>query len=275
MGKTMKAPILVSIPHGGWKVADEIKDIWALSKKDAFHDGDPFTSKIYDYSERVVFQIVMEYYRAVIDLNRQPDDIAPENPDGVIKSHTCWNVPVYKQESLPDATLTKILLEQYYYPYHKQMEEQIKNPDIKLAVDCHSMAAKSPPIEADAGAVRPLICLGNLGDENGEIEPVFNRVTCDPELIRFMANEFRIVFQHEDLEVAPPAIATVNVPFNGGNITRRYGGRGTPFVQIEMSRALYLTEEYFDEKNLKVKESRIKDLNEKVWTVLSNTANNL
>jgi N-formylglutamate amidohydrolase len=65
------------------------------------------------------------------------------------------------------------------------------------------------------------------------------------------------------------------VPFNGGNITRRYGGRGTPFVQIEMSRALYLTEEYFDEMNLKVKESRIKDLNEKVWTVLSDTASNL
>ena len=65
--------------------------------------------------------------------------------------------------------LKKILLDKYYGPYHKQMEEQIKNPDIKLAVDCHSMAAKSPPIEADVGAVRPLICLGNLGDENGEI----------------------------------------------------------------------------------------------------------
>jgi len=42
----MKVPILVSIPHGGWKVADEIKEIWALSKKDAFHDGDPLTSKM-------------------------------------------------------------------------------------------------------------------------------------------------------------------------------------------------------------------------------------
>ncbi len=271
----MKAPILVSIPHGGWKVADEIKDIWALSKKDAFHDGDPFTSRIFDFSDRIEFQIVMEYYRAVIDLNRRPDDIAPKNPDGVIKSHTCWNVPVYKQESLPDETLKKILLEKYYFPYHKQMEEQIKNPDIKFAVDCHSMAAKSPPIEADAGAVRPLICLGNLGDENGEIEPVFNRVTCDPELIRFMADECRIVFQHEDLEVDPPALATMNVPFNGGNITRRYGGRGVPFVQIEMSRALYLTRNYFDETNLEIKESRIKDLNEKVWKVLSNTAGNL
>ena len=271
----MKAPILVSIPHGGWKVADEIKDIWALSKKDAFHDGDPFTSQIYDFSDRVEFQIVMEYYRAVIDLNRQPDDIAPQNPDGVIKSHTCWNVPVYKQNFLPDKVLKKILLDKYYFPYHQHMEEQIKNRDIKLAVDCHSMAAKSPPIEADAGAVRPLFCLGNLGDENGEIESIFNRVTCDPELIRFMADEFRIVFQHEDLEVEPPAIATMNVPFNGGNITRLYGGRGVPFIQIEMSRALYLTKKYFGESKLKAKESRIKDLNEKVWKVLSNTVRNL
>jgi formiminoglutamase len=271
----LKAPILISIPHGGWKVADEIEDIWALSNKDAFHDGDPFTSEIYDFSDRVKYQIVMEYYRAVVDLNRQPDDIAPKNPDGVIKSHTCWNVPVYKQDSLPDETLTNILLDKYYFPYHKKMEDQINDPDIRLAVDCHSMAAKSPPIEADAGTVRPLICLGNLGDENGEIEPVFGRVTCDPELIRFMANEFAVVFQHEDLEVDPPAIATMNVPFNGGNITRLYGGRGVPLVQIEMSRALYLTKNHFDETNLKVKESRIKDLNEKIWKVLSNTVRHL
>ena len=271
----MKAPILVSIPHGGWKVGEEIKEIWALSKKDAFHDGDPLTNQIYDFSDRVEIQIVMEYYRAMIDLNRQPDDIAPQNPDGVIKSLTCWNVPVYKQESLPDETLKKNLLQKYYFPYHKQLEEQIKNPNIKLAVDCHSMAAKSPPIEADAGVVRPLICLGNLGDENGEIESVFNRITCAPEAIRFMADEFRHVFQYEDLEVDPPAIATMNVPFNGGNITRRYGGRGVTFVQIEMSRALYLSKNYFDETNLQVKESRIKDLNEKVWKVLSNTIRNL
>ena len=42
-----------------------------------------------------------------------------------------------------------------------------------------------------------------------------------------------------------------------------------------MTRALYLTKNYFDETNLKVKESRIKDLNEKVWKVLSNTVRNL
>jgi len=48
-----------------------------------------------------------------------------------------------------------------------------------------------------------------------------------------------------------------------------------PFVQIEMSRALYLTKNCFDEIRLKVKESRIQDLNKKVWRVLSNTVKNL
>jgi len=267
----MKLPMLVSIPHGGWKVADELMDIWALSEKDAFHDGDPYTSKIYDFSDKVEFQLIMEYYRAVVDLNRRPDDIAPANPDGVIKSHTCWNVPVYKPNSLPGENLKKMLLDKYYYPYHKQLDEIVINQSIKFAVDCHSMAAKSPPIEADADAVRPLICLGNLGDEKGEIEPVFNRVTCDPELINFMADQFKIVFQHEDLDVDPPDIATMNVPFNGGYITRCFGGRGVPFVQIEMSRALYLNKASFDEINLIVKQSRINDLNEKIWKVLSNT----
>jgi len=42
-----------------------------------------------------------------------------------------------------------------------------------------------------------------------------------------------------------------------------------------MSRALYLTKKYFDETNLEVKESRIKDLNDKVWKVLANTVRNL
>jgi len=67
----------------------------------------------------------------------------------------------------------------------------------------------------------------------------------------------------------------MNVPFNSGNITRCYGNKGVPLVQIEMSRALYLSKAYFYETNLAVKGSRIKDLNDKTWKVLSNTVKNL
>ena len=118
----MTEPLLVSVPHGGWKVAEEVRDIWALSKKDAFHDGDPFTPIIYDFSDRVSCQLVMEQYRAVVDLNRAPDDIAPRNKDGVIKSHTCYDIEVYQPGALPDDALKKVLLDRYYYPYHEKLQ---------------------------------------------------------------------------------------------------------------------------------------------------------
>jgi formiminoglutamase len=271
----MKEPILVSIPHGGWKVAEEIEEIWALSPRDALHDGDPFTARIYDFADNVSCQLVMEQYRAVVDLNRAPDDIAPKNKDGVIKSHTCYDVEVYKPGALPGEELKQRLLERYYYPYHRQLEAWLAREDVKFGVDCHSMAALSPPIEADAGTPRPLICLGNLGDAGGEVTPEFDRITCSVEMVNFMQEEFAAAFQHEDLELEVPATATMNVPFNGGYITRRMGNRGIPFVQIEMSRALYIDNRWFDDESLKIDDRRIRDLNHKVWSVLRKVAPNL
>ena len=271
----MKAPVLVSVPHGGWRVAEELTEIWALCERDAFHDGDPFTSRIYDFADRAAVQLVMEYYRAVIDLNRAPDDIAPANPDGVVKSHTCYEVEVYKPGCLPDEALKKILLDRYYYPYHRALAEAIGRDDVRLGVDCHSMAAVSPPIEKDAGTARSLVCLGNLGDAAGEPTEPFNRVTCPPEMMRFVVDEFAKAFRHEDVELEVPAVASANLPFNGGYITRQIGAVEIPFFQIEISRALYLCRPYFDEEMLQIDERRLKDLNAKIWGVLETTAGNL
>jgi formiminoglutamase len=271
----MPAPVLISIPHGGWRVPEELKDVWALSPQDAFRDGDPLTARIYDFADRVSVQAVMEYYRAAVDLNRAPDDIAPANPDGVIKSHTCFNVEVYRPGCLPDEELKKALLDRYYHPYHRALTDAMDREDVRMGVDCHSMAAVAPPIEADAGVARPLICLGNLGDADGEICEPFNRITCPPDMILFVAEEFGRAFEHEDVDIEVPAVATANVPFSGGYITRAMGGGDTPFFQIEMSRALYLTQRFFDEERLEVDERRLADLNAKVWRVLERTVANL
>jgi N-formylglutamate deformylase len=267
-----REPLLISIPHGGWRVAPEVAARWALSEHDALHDGDPFTARIYDFRDRVAAQIVMEQYRAVVDLNRAPHDIAPANPDGVVKSHTCYQVEVYRPGHHPDEALQATLLERYYHPYHTWLDEQITRADVRLGIDCHSMAAVAPPIEADAGVPRPLICLGNLGDAAGRVCPPHGRVTCPPELLQLMADECARVFAHEDVEVEAPAVASMNVPFSGGYITRRVGSLGViPFVQIEMSRALYLCRPYFDDATLAIDERRVADLNAKVWRVLVKT----
>jgi len=155
------------------------------------------------------------------------------------------------------------------------LDQALQQENLKLGVDCHSMAAVSPPIESDAGTPRPLICLGNLGDAEGLVCKPFRRITSPPELVLFMRDEFRKVFAHEDVDLEVPDIATANLPFSGGYITQRVGGGPMPFVQIEMSRALYLSPRFFDEATLVVQAGRIQDLNHKVFQVLKRTVENL
>jgi formiminoglutamase len=217
----------------------------------------------------------MEVYRAVVDLNRAPDDVPPRNRDGVIKSHTCFDVEVYRPGSLPDEKLQKLLLDRYYHPYHRRLQSWLGRDDLRMGVDCHSMVAVAPPIEEDAGTPRPLICLGNLGDAAGETVPEVGRATCSAEMLRFVGDEFERALRHEDVDLEVPATVTHNVPFRGGYITRQMGNKTIPFFQVEMSRALYLAAPYFDAATLEIDDRRVRDLNAKVWQVLRNTVRNL
>jgi N-formylglutamate deformylase len=270
-----KLPVLISIPHGGWKVPDELLEFWALSPAEVFHDGDPYTPQIFDFADRVVAQVTMEYFRAAIDLNRAPDDCAPENPDGVLKSLTCYDVPVYRDGFLPGPDLKQRLLDRYYHPYHRFLDETFAGGEVKLGIDCHSMAAVSPPNTGNPGQPRPLICLGNLGGADARVCPPYNRLSCEPQLLEYMRDRFANVFQHEDVDIDVPATATMNVPFSGGHITRTMGYHELPFVQIEMSRALYLATPHFDAQKLTVDQERLRDLNEKIWRVIEATVRHL
>jgi N-formylglutamate deformylase len=257
----MPEPMLISVPHGGWRVPAEVEEIWALPDREAFFSGDPYTGQIYNFSGRVSCQQLMDYSSAVIDLNRSPDDI-------VIAE-------VYKPGCLPDETLLERLLDRYYHPYYRRLEEALCRSDVRMGVDCHSMAAIAPDSASDAGYPRPLICLGNLGDVAGEIGPSGMELSCDPEMIRFVAEEFSRVMQHEDVELAVPAHAALNTPDAGGRITREMADSATPFFQIQLSQVLYLSRPHFDKHRLEVDMRRLADLNAKVWQVLKKTVRNL
>ena len=53
----------------------------------------------------------------------------------------------------------------------------------------------------------------------------------------------------------------LNDPFHGGHITRTYGNNPLPWIQIEMNRKMYLSEEWFDKESLTVNTSRLQELN--------------
>lgn len=206
----MKLPLLISVPHAGKQVPPEVEGICLLSRDDILADRDVGATAIYySLKENSKAFITSDIARALIDLNRPPHDIGG---DGVIKSHTCWNVPVYS--NFPDDALIRNLLARYYFPYHEKLTGGAGNKAIRLGIDCHTMSAIGPPVGPDPGQERPLVCVSNADG------------TCPEEWIKGLAHCISEVFKEK---------VAINTPFRGGYITRSHGAE-MPWIQVEISR---------------------------------------
>lgn len=212
----MKLPFLVSVPHAGLTIPDEVQDICLLTPEEIYDDSDGGATEIYSDLEEVL-EIFMSSVvaRAIVDLNRATNDF---RKDGVIKTHTCYDVPVYSE--FPSKKLIERLLSDYYHPYHQKLEKFTHSKNIKVGIDCHTMAAVGPPIGPDAGKKRPLVCLSNADG------------TCPDEWLDELANCFLKVFPHEQVKI--------NEPFKGGYIIRTYSS-DLPWLQIELSRTEHIS----------------------------------
>ncbi len=237
-------PCLVTVPHGGTSVPDFLAGRFILSTKDLFDDIDACTRDIYALSERVSVWKDTDIARPVVDLNRDSGDRPPANPDGVVKTHTCFGVPVYDPAQPLDDALAENLIATFHRPFHGFIEDTLTTQkELQIAFDCHTMSEFAPPISPDAGKPRPTFCLGNRFGE-----------TCPDAIANVLADCLRKVFQLPATEV------TLNQPFAGGYITRTYGNRPIPWIQIEMNRKLYLKEPWFDERELSVDPERLRFL---------------
>lgn len=209
----MVLPLLISVPHAGLRVPPEVESLCQLTEAQIVEDGDEHAAEIYDIADQVVSYVTTDVARAIVDLNRAEDD---RRPDGVVKTHTCFNVPVYR-EPLTDTTIER-LLAVYYRPYHDRLR-QLSDSDVRLAVDCHTMLAVGPPIGPGPGIERPHVCLSHADG------------TCPDEWMDALAASF-------EEEFGPHV--SVNDPFKGGYITRTHAA-DMPWVQLELSRAPFAT----------------------------------
>jgi N-formylglutamate deformylase len=237
-------PLLISIPHGGEKIPGEVEGKLNLGIRELIEDSDAFTKAIYDIGETALKVIHFDILRAVVDPNRSPDDLPPGNPDGVVKSHTCYNKKIYRDDYHKDAHLIDLLLTKYYQDYHIRIQKEIKRGDIEIAFDCHSMASVAPDIAPDPGKRRPMVTLGNNHEK-----------ACDIATTEKLARSFMEVFGLDENDV------TINNPFAGGYITRKYGNQPIPWIQIEMNRGLYLDERWYNTSKIEMNESRLKVIN--------------
>jgi formiminoglutamase len=186
-------------------------------------DGDAYTGDIYHLDDHVMWVSWTRIARCFVDLNRSPHELPPEAKDGVIKDMTSYGVRVYQAGREPDEELMALLITLYYEPYHREIAEALKMPGLRLALDCHAMAPIGSPVSRDPGQRRPSFCLGNAGG-----------LTCPSPMLEKLASCFVRAFR------LPPEEVALNRPFSGGYLTRTYGQGKTPWVQVEINKAMFL-----------------------------------
>jgi N-formylglutamate deformylase len=208
----MKLPLLISVPHAGILTPPEVEDISLLTINQIVKDGDEGAAEIYALESEVEAFITTDIARAFVDLNRPEHD---RNKDGVVKTHTCWNEQIYKRPLLENEIGR--LLENYYRPYHRRLSTL--SQFVKLGVDCHTMSAQAPPIAANPGEERPLLCLSNADG------------TCPDSWFHSLAEHLEHTFERD---------VSLNHPFQGGHIIRSHSPEMS-WIQLELSRAPFLS----------------------------------
>jgi formiminoglutamase len=207
----MTLPLILSVPHAGLTIPERFAATCRLTPAEIAHDGDEGAREIYALGDEVARFVTTDVARAILDMNRAEDD---RRKDGVVKTHTCWDVPIY-DEPPTDADI-EWLLATHHRPYHAALSA--RDDGVLLGVDCHTMAAVGPPVGPDPGVERPAACLSNADG------------TCPREWIESFARH---------LAEALGRPVSINAPFQGGYITRHHAAE-RPWVQLELSRAPYL-----------------------------------
>jgi N-formylglutamate amidohydrolase len=214
-------PLLISVPHAGLKIPPEVEGLCLLTPGQIKADSDEGARTIYALESVVTAFLAGDVARAFVDLNRAEDD---RGADGVVKTRTCQRVQIY--DSPLSEAVVELLLARYYRPYHSNLTKLAKRA--KLGIDCHTMAEFGPPVGPDPGRRRPQVCLSDAGG------------TCPKTWLRHLA---------ASLQEAFATGISVNAPFKGGHIIRSHASE-LPWVQVELSRAPFLSEEQKHERML-------------------------
>ncbi len=82
----MKYPFLISIPHGGNEIPEEVSSRLALLPEEVSWYCDPATRILFDFGQWVESSIDTPISRMVIDLNRPPLPLPPGTRMGSSRS---------------------------------------------------------------------------------------------------------------------------------------------------------------------------------------------
>ncbi|ARP93848.1 N-formylglutamate deformylase [Bordetella genomosp. 13] len=224
------APLLISIPHLGSIVPDELRpSMTEVGLRSG--DTDWHLDRLYAFAEKLGASFLWaRYSRYVVDLNRPPNDesLYPgQAKTGLCPTHTFDGQPLYAdgRDHIPDAE-RDARRAAYWDPYHAQLRDEIERLRAihgkVLLWEAHSIASLIPRLFE--GKLPDL----NIGTSSG--------ASCAPAMEAAVRRE---------LEACDYTWA-VNGRFKGGYITRHYGApqRNVHAIQLEMCQSTYMEERH-------------------------------
>ena len=224
------APLIVSMPHVGTRVPDEIEREFTPVAR-ALTDTDWQVERLFDFAPALGASVIAaRYSRYVIDLNRPPNDASlypGQSHTGLCPTHSFAGDPLYGSavDALPGGEI-ELRRQRYWQPYHEALAGVIADTRRRLGfavlLDAHSIRSYVPRLFT--GRLPDI----NLGTDDGR--------SCLPDLI---------VPLLEILGAQNQFTYVVNGRFKGGHITRHYGSPadGVHALQIELAQASYMDED--------------------------------
>ena len=213
----------------------ELAPRFALSQAELFYESDPWTRELFAMGEMVQGRLEAEIARCVVDVDCDPGERPPEEPDGVCRVETDFGKTVWQEDGFPTSDEIERLLDRYHRPFHDVLGRTANRGAVRLGVDCHSMLPEGPPKAVDAGKKRPWFCLSNFGDENGEGD----ETTCPPELMLALKEAIEKEFDEDDRD-EDVELVKMNYPYKGGYILDRHGRGYTPWIRLTVNQVIYL-----------------------------------
>lgn len=234
------APLLVSIPHDGREIPQEIAARMTDAGR-AIPDTDWHVRRLYEFAAETGCSVIAaNYSRYVVDLNRSPENAAlypGQVSTGLCPRQTFAGEPIYRDGGGVERAEVEGRVATYWRPYHAGIESALAHlkeaHGFALLWDAHSIRSEVPRLFA--GTLPGL----NFGTNDGE--------SCPDEVLRSVM----------DAAAKLPCAAVANQRFKGGYITRHYGrpGESVYALQLEIAQRCYM-----DESTLGYDETRAGEL---------------
>ena len=266
---TTKLPIAIISPHAGTAVPEELNGRIALTPEQIFNEADAYIDDIFNFANDVLYYETFPYARCILDMNRPANSaLHHRQGDGVVKRTTSYGDPVYHPRLEPDEQLEQYLVNHYWQTWHDKLNRIANDPQVKLVIDCHSMASEGPSHYDDPGRVRPRVEVANMGDIYGNIYPPRKRITASPDFTIAFAEALGDRLSDVSALANVGVYTAVNTPFWGGWDLWQHGGHQQPWVMIEINRGLYVGQQTAVSPIVPPDQERITQLQQRIWDAI-------